>query len=343
PALRAQESNQGTISISNPAEFNAYQTASTQSNPSTKAAALESFLTTYPKSVATKAVLDDLIDTYQSLNQPDKALSAASRLLQLDPSNMKAIFISTYIKKNQCTQSVDASTGVSKTPQVCDEAAALAQKGLSVPKPAGTSDADWKKLTDATYPIFDSAIALDDAASKKDYKAAIDEYHKELALDAPAATKSGPALVDTLQLAEAYTKPEARDMVLACWFYARAWNFAPPAYKAQIEPKLEYWYKRYHGSLDGLDAVKAAAAKTVFPPAGFTIAPAATPVQVVAQVIKDTPDLTKLNLEDKEFILANGSPADTQKLWSVLQGQLTPVPGIVISDPANVLNVEVTT
>ncbi len=341
--LQAQGSNQGTISIANPAEFNAYQTAVTQSNPSAKAAALESFLQAYPKSVAKKAVLDDLIDTYQSLNQPDKVLSAASRLLQLDPNNMKAIYISVYIEEIQCNQSVDPATGVSKNPQVCDNAATLAQRGLAVPKPASIADADWTKMTGATYPIFDSAIALDDTASKQDYSAAIAEYRKELMLDSPEATERGQGLVDTLQLAEAYAKPKTHNEVLACWFFARAWNFAPPAYKAQIEPKLEYWYKHYHGALDGLNAVKTAAAATVFPPPGFTIKPAATPAQIADKVVNETPDLTQLNLGDKEFILANGSPADQQKLWSVLQGQLTPVPGIVISDPANVLNVEVTT
>ncbi len=157
-------------------------------------------------------------------------------------------------------------------------------------------------------------------------------------------TTSGAGLVDTLNLAEAYAKPGAsRDEVKACWFYARAWNFAPPAYKSQIEPKLEYWYKRFHGNLEGLDTVKTQSAQTLFPPATFTITPAPTPPQIVSQVIATTPDLTKLNLEDKEFILANGNPPDAQKLWGVLQGQLTPVPGIVISDPATVLVVHVTT
>jgi tetratricopeptide (TPR) repeat protein len=343
PALRAQGSNEGTISIQNPAEFNAYQTAVTQSNPSAKAAALESFLRAYPKSVAKEAVLVDLIQTYQSLNEPDKALSAASRLLEVDPDNMRAIYISVYIEMNQCTQSVDPSTGVSKNPQVCDHAADLAQKGLGLSKPADTPDDAWKKMTDATYPIFHSAIALDDAAAKKDDSAAIAEYRKALMLYPADATKSGPGLVDTLHLAEAYAKPKSKNEVLACWFYARAWNFAPPAYKAQIEPKLEYWYKQYHGSLDGLNDVKTAAAQSLFPPADFKITPAATPAQIADKVVNETPDLTKLNLEDKEFILANGSPADQQKLWSVLQGQLTPVPGNVISDPADVLNVEVTT
>ena len=342
PALRAQEAS-GQITISNPAEFNAYQNAITQTDPKAKAAALEDFLKTYPQSVVKKAVLDQLIDTYQQLNDPDQALSAATRLLQVDPTNPKAIFISVFIKKNECQKSIDA-TGDSKDPQTCDDAAALAQKGLTAPKPAGTSDEDWKKMTDATYPIFHSAIALDDAVSKKDYAAAISEYKTELMLYPAADTQRGNGLVDTLNLAEAYAKPGAtRNEVDACWFYARAWNFAPPAYKAQIEPKLEYWYKRFHGNLDGLQNVKTAAADTVFPPSTFSITPAPTPPEIVHNVLATTPDLTKLNLEDKEFILANGTKDDAQKLWSVLQNQMTPVPGIVIDDPADVLKVSVTT
>ncbi|HEX4757142.1 MAG TPA: hypothetical protein VH308_04135, partial [Terracidiphilus sp.] len=58
PTLRAQNSDQ--ITIQNPAEFNAYQQASTQSDPAAKASALEEFLKNYPQSVVKKAVLDDL-------------------------------------------------------------------------------------------------------------------------------------------------------------------------------------------------------------------------------------------------------------------------------------------
>lgn len=333
PILRAQDSS--AISVKDPAEYNAYQTAVTQSDEAAKASALESFLQTYPQSVLKTAVLDELINTYQAMKDSDKTLSATSRLLQIDPNNMKAIYLSVYIKRTQCQKTND--------PQVCDDAAALAQKGLTAPKGAGVSDDDWKKLTAATYPTFYSAIALDNLVSKKDSKAAQENYIKELMLYPLAQTTSGIALGDTLQLAEAYAKPDARDMVQAIWFYSRAWNFAPPAYKAQIEPKLEYWYKRFHGGLDGLDAVKAAAAQTLFKPDTFTIKPAPTPPEIVHNVLATTPDLTKLNLEDKEFILANGNAADAQKLWAVLQGQATPVPGIVIDAPADVLIISATT
>jgi hypothetical protein len=335
PTLGAQGTGQSTIQIQNPAEFNAYQTASTQTDPAAKAAGLESFLQTYPQSVVKSAVLDDLIDTYQSMGDADKAVGAATRLLQLDPNNMKAIYLSVFIKRGQCLKTNDA--------QVCDDAAAIAQKGLTVAKGAGVADADWQKMTSATYPIFHSAIALDDLVSKQDFKGAISEYRTELMLFPTQATQSGTGLVDTLQLAEAYAKPgESRDPVQAVWFYARAWNFAPPAYKSQIEPKLEYWYKRFHGGIDGLDAVKTASATALFKPDTFTIAPAPTPPEIVHNVLATTPDLTKLNLEDKEFILANGTPADAQKLWGILQNQATPVPGVVIDATATVLKVSAT-
>jgi hypothetical protein len=335
PTLRAQGSDQGTIQIQNPAEFNAYQTASTQTDPKAKASGLEEFLTAYPQSVVKKSVLEDLTFTYQQMGDVDHALSAASRLLQVDPTNMKGILISVIDKRSQCLKAND--------PQTCDDAAAIAQKGLAVPKSADLSADDWKKMTDTSYPLFHSAIALDDMVSKKDDKSAEDEYRKELMLFPLQATTQSTGLVDTLQLAEAYAKPDARDMVQAIWFYARAWNFAPPAYKAQIQPKLEYWYKRFHGNLDGIDAVKTASAATLFKPDSFTIAPAPTPPEIVHNVLAATPNLATLNLEDKEFILANGNQADAQKLWAVLQNQPTPVPGVVIDASATALKVSVTT
>ena len=331
PALNAQQP--GTIQIKDPAEYNAYQMAITQSNPKEKAAALESFLKTYPQSVVKGPVLDMLMDTYQQLGDPDSTLNAASRLLQIDPNNMKAIAISVFVKKAQCGKTSDA--------QVCDDAAALARKGLAATKPADVSDDDWKKQTGAIYPIFHSTIALDDMLSKKDAKGAISEYRTALMLYPVEQTQNGPGLPDTLQLAEAYTKPDGKDLVQAVWFYARAWNFAPPAYKAQIEPKLEYYYKKYHGDLTGLDAIKTQAAASLFPPGTFQITAAATPAEIAHKVVVETPDLTTLNLNDKEFILASGSKDDAEKLWGVMKDQVTPIPGVVIEANTNTIKMAV--
>ncbi|MGO9435302.1 MAG: hypothetical protein ACLPH3_03835 [Terracidiphilus sp.] len=341
PMLHAQDQASGTIQIKDPAEFNAYQQATTQSDPKAKAAALEQFLTQYPQSVVKSAVLDMLIDTYQQIQDPDKTLSAASRLLQVDPNNMKANFISVFIKKTQCARSVDA-TGKSKDPQTCDDAAALAEKGLHLQKPAAVSADEWTKQTGATYPLFDSAVALDDTVVKKDYKAAQDEYLAELKLYSDEQSKTA-GLNDTLLLAQAYSQPgPAQDLVKAVWYYARVWNFAPANYKGQIEPKLEYYYKKYHGALDGLDAIKSQAQTSVFPPSNLHIDPAKSPQEQIHDLIVSTPDLTTLALADKETILAFGSKEDADKLWGLLQGKQTPVPGIVIDATATTIKVAVT-
>jgi hypothetical protein len=333
PSLRAQDS--GTIQIKDPAEFNAYQTAYTQTDPKAKAAALEDFLKNYPQSIVKKAVLDVLVDTYQGLNDPDKELTATTRVLQIEPNNAQAIFLSVYIKKGQCAKTSDAQT--------CDDAATLAQKGLTVAKPDATSADDWKKYTTTAYPVFDSTIALDDAISKKDFKAAEGEYKAELMLFSDDQSKAA-GLADTYQLAESYAQAgEGQDLVNAIYFYARTWDFAPPSFKGPIEKKLEYWYKKFHGKLDGLDDVKAKAALTTFPPADFKIAPAPTPAEQIHTMLTDpSTKLESLALSDKETILTLGSKDDADKIWAVMKGQQTPVPGTVIEATASVIKVAVT-
>lgn len=332
PKLQAQDS--GQITIKDPAEFNAYQMATTQSDPKAKAAALESFLKTYPQSVVKNAVLDQLVDAYQAAGDQEGVVRAAGQLLQVDPNNLKATLYSVMIKKAQCGKTSDAQT--------CDDAAALAQKGLQITKPAATPDAEWQKLTHAAFPIFRSTIALDDAVSKKDWKGAQDEYTAELKMFDDNESKT-TGLGDTLLLAQAYSQPGAtQDLKQAVWYYARVWNFAPPQYKAQIEPKLEYYYKKYHGGLDGLDQIKQQAAASTFPPGTFNITPAKSPAEQIHDLISQTPDLNTLALADKETILALGSKEDADKLWALLQGKQTQVPGIVIEATADQVKVAVT-
>jgi hypothetical protein len=337
-ALRLQAQNQpGSIQIKDPAEYNAYQMAITQTDPKARAAALESFLQTYPQSVVKQSVLDKLVDDYQAIGDPDKELSADTRLLQVDPNSLKAILYSVVIKKQQAQKANDQ--------QAADDAAALARKGLTVPKPADLSDDEWKKLTTAAYPLFHSAIAFDDVM-KKDFNDAITEYRSELMLYPDDQTKSGQGLVDTMNLAEAYVnvnpkKPDPKDLVPAIWFYSRSWDYAPAAYKPQIEKRLDYWYKTYHGDLKGLDDIKTQAQASEFPPGTLNIAAAKTPAEQIHDLVASTPDLKTLALSDKETVLALGSKDDADKMWAVLQGQVTPVPGTVITSTATAAKVRV--
>jgi len=336
PTLRAQDPGGGQITIKDPAEYNAYQMFSTQTDPKQKAAAGEAFLEKYPQSVVKKAVLDSLLDAYQAAGDQQKVLDTATKLLQVDPNSMKATLYSVMIKKAQCGQKSDAPT--------CDDASGLAQKGLQMPKPAETAEEDWKKMTTVAYPIFHSAIALDAALSKKDFKLAQEEYTKELQLYSDEESKK-QGLVDTLQLAQAYSQPGAtQNLPKACYLYARVWNFAPPQYKAQIEPKLDYYYKRYHGGLDGLDNLKQQAMAAALPPEDIAtkIPPAKTPAEQIHDLLASTPDLNTLALADKETVLALGSKEDADKLWALLKDKETQVPGVVIEADPNTVKVAVT-
>ena len=313
------------ITIKDPAEYNDYSNAISQSSPAAKASAIEAFLTKYPNSVVKEEMLEQLMAAYQAQNNMDKTVDAASRLLQADPNNLRALAITVYIKKAQAAQK---STPADQQP-LLDEAAASAQKGLAAPKPANMPDADFEKLKAATAPIFYSAIAMDDQL-KKDYPGAVDNFKKELAAVPVAQTQTGPQLNDTYLLGQAYAQQTPPDLKNAVWFLTRAAAYAPPAAKDQIEKAAEYYYNKYHGSMDGFDQVKTLVTQSVLPPDSYNptaAPPPPSPADQAAKVVATTPDLKTLNLNDKEFILFNGKPEDADKMWDDDEGADLPDSG----------------
>ena len=337
PALLAQGTND-QLTIKDPAEFNAYQNATTQTTPQAKASASEAFLTQYPQSIVKKAVLDGLVDAYASFD-PAKTIDAAQRLLQVDPNNLKAMYLIAALKKQQ------AASTPAQAPQLLDDAAAMATKGLAATKPADVKDEDFAKQNAATDPVFYSILSNDLLVSKKDLPGAVAAFRTELeylAKNNPDGTTKAPGLNDTLLLGQTYTQLTPPDMVNGVWFLARAENFAPANYKPVIDKQARYWYKRFHGKEDGFDKVLALAATTIFPPPDFKIDPAPTPKDVADGVVASTPDLSMLALADKEYILANASTANAEKLWALLKGQVTQIPGTVLVATASQIQLAVT-
>jgi hypothetical protein len=323
-----QAAASGQITIKDPAEYNEYTNAVGQSTPAAKAAAIEAFLTKHPDSVVKNDMLEQLMLAYQG--DPTKMLDAADRLLAADPGNLRGLATAVYLEKTQALQKPNPADAQ----PILDKAAAQAQTGLSATKSGNISDADFQKLKAATAPIFDSAIALDDA-NKKDYAGAIAAYTSELKVyPDPTLTQSGPGLNDTYLLGQAYAQQTPPDLKNAAWFLTRAAQFAPPQAKPQIEKAAEYFYNKYHGSMDGYPAVQTLAQTNLFPPDAYNPTPAPpppSPADLAAQTVASTPDLKTLSLGDQEFILFNGKPEDAQKVWDVLKGHRVQVPGTVIS------------
>jgi hypothetical protein len=334
-----QAAASGQITIKDPAEYNEYTNAEGQATPAAKAAAIEAFLTKYPTSVVKNDMLEQLMLAYQG--DPAKMLDAADRLLAADPGNLRGLATAVYLEKTQASQ----KTNPTDAQPILDKAAAQAQTGLSTAKTGNISDADFQKLKTATAPIFDSAIAQDDA-NKKDFAGAIAAFTNELkAYPDPAQTQAGPGLNDTYLLGQAYAQQTPADLKNAAWFLTRAAQFAPPQAKPQIEKAAEYFYNKYHGSMDGYPAVQTLAQANLFPPDGYNPTPAPpppSPADLAAQTVASTPDLKTLSLGDQEFILFNGKPEDAQKVWDVLKGHRVQVPGTVISATAESVQLAVT-
>jgi hypothetical protein len=319
------QATSGGVQMS-PAEYKAYNDAITQTAPQAKAAALEAYLTAYPQSAVKADTLQLLMATYSAIPDPTKTLDAADRLLQVDPNNMRALLLEVYFRKSAGDQATDPTAKQA----AYDAAASFAQKGLAATKPKDMSDADFTKLKSAAYPVFYSTIATD-ALNKKDAATAITNFKLELSSVPVESTKTpGPLLQDTYTLGQAYYQSTPPDYVNCTWYTSRAAAFAPEPYKSQMLPLAKYCYKKYHGADDGYDAVTTAVQANLDPPAGFTIKPAPSPADIVAQVIATTPDLATLAVSDKEFILANGKPEDAAKVWDTIKGKSVEFPDTTV-------------
>ncbi len=328
PMMQAQSAGSGTITIKDPAEYNAYNAAISQPTPQGKESAIEGFLQQYPNSVVKKQVLEILMDSYMQTKNTDKALGAARQVIQIDPTDLRALALSTYILKTEAGQ----KTNPAEAQPLLDEAAKDAQTGLSASAPEGADAANYDKMKTAVTPLFDGAIANDDV-EKKDYNDAIKYFQDELKA-MPAAQQTTSGIEDTYLLGTAYVQKSPQDLVNAVWYLARAAAYAPEPFKDEIQKAAQYWYKKYHGGMDGFDQVQAQAKASLNPPAGFTITPAPpppSPQELAHNAVTSTPDLKTMALTDKEFVLANGTQADASAVWDTMKGLTTKVPGKVIS------------
>src|SRR6476661_8355952 len=247
--------------IKDPAEYNAYVSAVQQSDPNAKVSGLEAFLQQYPNSVMKVDALELLMATYQQINNAQKMIDAATRVLQADPNNLRALALLTYTYRAQAEQGNQAAA---------PQAAKYAQQGLDAlqraTKPDGVSDADFEKLKTQTAVIFNGAAGFG-ALQAKDYKNA--QQHLQAAVTADPNN-----LRDVYPLAISYLE-DTPPNPLGLWYVARAVNLSNN--NADVVKYGHYRYVKYHGNDQGWNELLAAAKASPTPPANFTVAPAPTP------------------------------------------------------------------
>jgi len=306
--------------IKDPAEYNAYVSAIGQADPTAKISGLEAFLTQYPSSIMKTQALEVLMGTYQQTNNVKKTMDAATRLLQVDPNNERALFLLAYFDR------LMAQNGDPNAKQLLVDAKKYGQQGLdNLPKftkPAGTSDDDFKKMTDQMNVVFHAAIGIA-ALQDKDYATTV--THLRAAAD---GTPQDFSIIYPLALA--YLGQTPPDYQNGIWFAARAAAIAPAQAQPQIEKYARSQYVKFHSADDGWADVLAAA-KANAPQ--VAIKPAPTPAeQAHAMAIATPPD--KMDFAQWEFILGNGAQADQDLVWNAIKGKAVQLNGTVIKATA---------
>lgn len=292
--------------IKDPAEYNAYMSALNVPDPSSKAVAMEAFVTGYPNSVVKIDALEQAMAGYQQAGNQGKVQEIATRILQIDPSNVRALAIVTFIERASAN-----------TPEKAAKTRQDGERGLATLvdwRLPGISDADNAKLRDQMTIIFAGAAGFG-ALQAKDYVAARGFYLKSVKIDPNN-------LQDTYQLGLACLEINPLDKN-GFWYVAKAIHLARGNEAAinQMAPYAKAKYKKYRGADDGWDQIVAAAATQTAPgPEIAAIKPAFSPQELACNAVAEN-DSTDLSLADVEFILRYRDASDcnreaADKVWT---------------------------
>ena len=295
--------------IKDPAEYNAYVGAVQQTDVNAKISGLEAFVTQYPNSIVKKDALEVLMGAYQQSGNADKTAATADRLLQVDPTNMRALALMAYTTKQKVQGNVDPATNLPLMKSY-GEKCLTALPGFA--KPDGTSDADFQKLKDQMSSICNAAVGLA-AYQDKNYADAA----KLLKVSADA-NPTDFSLVYPLALA--YLQQTPPDYINGMWYAGRASAVAPPQYQASIEKYAKSQYVKYHGGDDGWPDVLAQIKAGTAVPADFHPKPAPTPAeQAHALVQSKKPE--DMDFAEWQLVLTQGAQEDADTVWNAIKGK----------------------
>jgi tetratricopeptide (TPR) repeat protein len=299
--------------IQDPAEYNAYVAAANATDPAQKAQLVESYLQTYPNSVMKEDALELLLKAYQQQGKEDQIKATAQRLLQVNPNNLTGLALLSYLNRAQ------AQKGGPNAQAALQEAGELGARGLkaldTAPKPEGYNDQQWESMKNSFKVIYEGSVGHA-ALQAKDYPTA-QKNLKEVVAAQPNDVNS----IYLLALAYLQPKPPVVD---GLFWIAKAANAAP-----QLMPYAKNQYIRYHGGDTGFDELLATAKSSPTIPAGFTVAPAPTPADQAADMLKKgSPE--KLSFAEWQFILTSGNKEAADQVWAAIKDKAVQLQAVVI-------------
>ena len=294
-------------------EYDAFNTMVTEKDLNKKLSLAEAFLQKFSNSDFKDAAYVVEMQTYQQLNQVDKALEAGHKALELNPENLDALrylsFVFPFVYK---IDDPDAAAKLSRAESDAKHGLEVVQ---SLQKPAAVSDEQFSQAVKGLRAVFNGTVGFV-ALQRKDYAAAITSYK--------AASEDNPSdwyVFYRMGLAYLYSNP--RDYDHAIWYIARAVDLAQAAKDPNAEEFNKYLkqtYIGYHGNDQGMQDILTQAASSVNPPDGFKVAAMEAPKKTGNPLVDGFNDMT--------YPLKFGGET-AQKQWDVLKGQPLELGGYV--------------
>jgi len=241
-------------------EYDIYNAVSKETDPNKQLQLLQTWKEKYPDSDFKEERAAMVAQDYAKLGKPAEAIKAAQEVLSTDPKNLTALVtvVNNAIRVNPPTpESLGAG----------EQAANTLLTNMDALKPAGVKDADWTAAKAQIEQLAETTLGWV-KMQQKQYDAAEAAFRKDLQLN-PNNGQVSYWLGSVLYAQKKF--------VPGLFEFARAANFSgqgalPDAARQGAEQFLEKAYDGYHGSKDGLDALKKAAVASALPPDDLKIA-----------------------------------------------------------------------
>ena len=299
-------------------EYDAFTAMNNEKDPNKKISLAEAFLQKYANSDFKDGAYMAELQAYQQLQQTDKAVDAAHKVLDANPNQPEQLealrYLSFVFPFTYKAEDSEAATKLSR-------AESDAKLGLDVlqklQKPANVPESDFNTAVKGLRAIFNGTVGFV-ALQRKDYAAALTSYK--------AAAEDNPNdWYIFFRMGLAYLLSNPHDYDNGIWDIARAYELAKAASDtnaAEFEKYLKQTYVGYHGNDQGLEDIETQAARTANPPAGFKVTPMEAPKATGNPMVDAFNTMT--------YPLKFGGET-AQKQWDSLKGQDIALGGVIDS------------
>src|SRR6266404_5712659 len=225
------------------AEYNSYQAAAAEKNPTQQIKLLDDFVSKYPNSALLVYIYPLYYNAYSQLKNWPKVIEYADKLLALGdkveaPIRYQAYYARAFAYSNLPPTSQDVKD---QAPKACEAAKAGLKTLNELKKPDNMSEEDFNKQKAQPAILFNYTLAQC-SMIQKDYQTAIDSYKAVL-------EKSPDDAITTYKIGQAYMAMNPPQQMDAFWYFAKAVSAkgAKPEQANQVKSYLRKLVANYQG------------------------------------------------------------------------------------------------